>query len=85
MIKALEWLIAKNYENENIIIKGDSQLVINQIKREFKVKAPKIILLYRNAKSLISKFNNMQIESTILIQVFTVNDCLDQQTQYLVR
>jgi ribonuclease HI len=36
IIKALEWLIANN---SNILIKGDSMLVIHQIKREFKVKA----------------------------------------------
>jgi ribonuclease HI len=40
IIYALEWLIANNYENENIVIKGDSQLVTSQIKRKFKVKAP---------------------------------------------
>jgi ribonuclease HI len=62
IIKALEWLIANNYENEKIIIKGDSQLVVSQIKRKFKVKAPRIIPLYHKAMSLISKFNNIQIE-----------------------
>jgi ribonuclease HI len=62
IIKALEWLLTNNYEDEKIIIRGDSQLVINQIKREFKVKAPKIIPLYRKLTSLISKFKHIQIE-----------------------
>jgi ribonuclease HI len=62
IIKALEWLLANNYENENIIIRGDSQLVINQIKASFKVKAPKIIPLYLKVVSLISKFNYIQFE-----------------------
>ena len=62
IIKALEWLIANGYENENIVIKGDSQLVISQIKRQFKVKASKIIPLYRKVMSLISKFHNIQVE-----------------------
>jgi ribonuclease HI len=62
MIKALEWLIANNCENENIVIKGDSQLVISQIKREFKVKASKIIPLYRKVMSLISKFTHIHVE-----------------------
>jgi ribonuclease HI len=39
IIKALEWLITNNYENENIIVRGDSQLVVSQIQRQFKVKA----------------------------------------------
>ncbi|MFL6410131.1 MAG: ribonuclease HI family protein, partial [Nitrososphaeraceae archaeon] len=62
IIKALEWLLAKNYENANIIIRGDSLLVINQIERNYKVKAPTITPLYHKAMSLISKFNNIQFE-----------------------
>jgi ribonuclease HI len=62
IIKALEWLLANNYENESIIIRGDSLLVINQIERNFKVKAPTIIPLYHKVMSLISKFNNIQFE-----------------------
>jgi ribonuclease HI len=55
IIKALKWLLANNYENENIIVRGDSSFVINQIKREFKAKAPKIIPLYRSAKWVLCK------------------------------
>jgi ribonuclease HI len=55
-------MLANEYEYENTIIKGDSQLVISQIKREFKVKASKIIPLYRKVMSLISKFNHIHIE-----------------------
>jgi ribonuclease HI len=62
VIKALEWLIANNYQNESIVINGDSQLVIQQIKRNFKVKAPSIIPLYRKAISLISKFKHIQFQ-----------------------
>src|SRR5919197_1441004 len=62
IIKALEWLLKNNLTNENIIARGDSRLVINQIKRHFKVKAPNIIPLYYEAKSLISKFKYIQFE-----------------------
>jgi ribonuclease HI len=62
IIKALEWLIANNYQNENIVIKGDSQLVIQQIKRNFKVNAPNLVPLYHEAMSLISKFRHIQFE-----------------------
>lgn len=62
IIRALEWLITNNYENEKIIVRGDSQLVVSQIQRKFKVKAPRIIPLYHKVMSLISKFNNIQIE-----------------------
>jgi ribonuclease HI len=62
IIKALEWLIANGHQNQSIAVKGDSQLVFSQINRKFKVKAAKIIPLYRKVMSLISKFNNIQIE-----------------------
>jgi ribonuclease HI len=62
IIRALEWLLANNYQKEKIIVRGDSQLVIRQIERKFKVKAPNIIPLYHNAMSLISKFKDIQFE-----------------------
>jgi ribonuclease HI len=62
IIRAIEWLIANNYQNESIVIKGDSQLVINQVLRKFKVKEPRIIPLYFNVMSLISNFDNIQFE-----------------------
>jgi ribonuclease HI len=48
IIKVLEWLHDNNFENENILIKGDSLLVINQIEQNFEVRAPNIIPLYRS-------------------------------------
>jgi ribonuclease HI len=62
IIKALEWLSENNLYNEKILVRGDSQLVINQIKRNWKVKAPTIIPLYQMARSLKSKFRNIEIE-----------------------
>jgi|SRR5215212_3751396 len=62
LIKALKWLLANNYQNENIVIKGDSQLVIQQINRKFRVKASNIIPLYRDAMSIISKFKYIQFQ-----------------------
>jgi ribonuclease HI len=70
VIKALEWLLQQqgrtesdnHIANERVIIKGDSQLVIYQIKGKYKVKAIKIIPLYQKVMSLISKFNDIHIE-----------------------
>lgn len=69
IIKALEWLLLQrrmpmdNYNaTESITIKGDSQLVIYQIKGRYKVKAMKIIPLYQKVMSLISKFNDVRLE-----------------------
>jgi Reverse transcriptase-like len=57
-------LLEKNNYNNNqkIIIRGDSQLVINQINGKYKVKAVKIIALYQKVKSLLSKFKDIKIE-----------------------
>jgi ribonuclease HI len=62
LIRALEWLLANNHQNKKIIVRGDSQLIICQIERNFKVKAPNIIPLYRDAMSLIPKFKHVQFE-----------------------
>ena len=64
VIRALEWLLEKyNYNNnQKIIIRGYSQLVINQIKGKYKVRAVKIIPLYQKVKSLLSKFKDIKIE-----------------------
>jgi ribonuclease HI len=62
LIKSLEWLIKNNYHNQTIVIMGDSMLVIHQLKKEFQVKAPTIIPLYRKAMSLVSKFYHIEFE-----------------------
>ncbi|HJT48868.1 MAG TPA: ribonuclease HI [Nitrososphaeraceae archaeon] len=69
VIKALEWLLGQrrvsknNYSaTESITIKGDSQLVVYQIKGRYKVKATKIIPLYQRVTDLISKFNKVHVE-----------------------
>jgi ribonuclease HI len=63
IIKALEWLLEKNnYDNQEIIVRGDSQLVISQLNGKYKVKAVKIIPLYQKVKSLLSKSKDIKIE-----------------------
>jgi ribonuclease HI len=46
----------------NLIVKGDSQLVIKQMKGEYQVKSPNIIELYQKAKQLESHFDNVMYE-----------------------
>jgi ribonuclease HI len=62
VLKALEWLIKNNYENKNILVRGDSKLVIFQLKGRYKVKAERIINLYKQSIDLICKFNNIGFE-----------------------
>lgn len=62
LIKSLEWLSENKYNNQKIIVRGDSQLVIKQLNSKWKVKAPTLILLHQNAMTLLSKFKNIKIE-----------------------
>jgi hypothetical protein len=57
-------VMGSDYNNaaRSLIIKGDSQLVIYQIKGKYKVKASKIIPLHHKVMFLISKFKEVQLE-----------------------
>lgn len=44
----------------HITIKGDSQLVIRQMKGEYKVKSPSILALYQRAKKLEKQFTKIE-------------------------
>lgn len=65
IIKALEWLLLLpqlNDDNGKIIVRGDSKLIVYQIKGKYKVKASRIVPLHQTVMSLISKFKVLNIE-----------------------
>jgi ribonuclease HI len=62
VVRALEWLDKNAHHDTPVILRGDSKLVINQLKGEFKVKSLRIIELYDKAKKLLSRFGNLRIE-----------------------
>ncbi|MHB8567433.1 MAG: ribonuclease HI [Nitrososphaerales archaeon] len=62
LIHGLEWLLQNGLNHEPTILCGDSRLVVNQMKGEFKVKARRIVQLYFRAKELASEFDNIRIE-----------------------
>ena len=47
---------------KDIIVQGDSQLVINQMEGKYKCNSPNLIELYKKAKEFESKFNNIKYE-----------------------
>lgn len=63
IIKALEWMLLNKIgeDKEMIIVRGDSQLVVNQIKGKWKVRAPRIVPLHQKVMSLVSKFKVIDI------------------------
>ena len=62
LAKALQWLLANNLASTKIEIKSDSQLVVNQLTGDYKVKAKRIISLYKQILILKSKFQDIEIK-----------------------
>lgn len=62
LIKALEWLLENGYSDEELVIRGDSQLTIRQLKGEYSVHSPRIAPLYHRAMTLINQFRDVQFE-----------------------
>ena len=61
LAKALEWLAANNITSEKIAVKSDSQLVVNQLQGNYKIKAKRIVPLFRQVALLKSKFRDLEI------------------------
>ena len=57
LIAVLEELRKRQLHNEEIIIKSDSQLLVNQINGNWKVKSQLLYPLYREAKKQIANYN----------------------------
>lgn len=62
LIRALEWLVASNLVGDKVVIKSDSQLVVNQLDGSFKVKGKRIAPLYRQVSLLRNKFSDLEIK-----------------------
>ncbi len=56
LIKALECFREKGLRGP-LVVKGDSQLVIRQLKGEYKVRSPRIKPLYKKVKDLIESLD----------------------------
>jgi ribonuclease HI len=61
LVKALQWLLENNLGGAKVEIKSDSQLIVNQLRGDYKVKAKRIISLYKQVLLLKSKFQDIQI------------------------
>lgn len=59
VLKALEWALAQGFENEKLIVRGDSELVIKQLKGEYKVKSSSIVDLFSRVRDLAAKFTSI--------------------------
>ena len=62
LAKALQWLLANNFNSNKVEIKSDSQLVVNQLTGDYKVKAKRILPLFKDVVFLKTKFQDIQIK-----------------------
>ena len=62
LAKALQWLLANNFNSKKIEIKSDSQLVVNQLTGDYKVKSRRILPLFKQVLFLKTKFQDIQIK-----------------------
>jgi ribonuclease HI len=62
LIKALQWILENNLGSAKVEIKSDSQLIVNQLTGDYKVKSKRIISLYKQVLLLKSKFQDIQIK-----------------------
>ncbi len=62
LAKALQWLLANNFSSKKVEIKSDSQLVVNQLTGDYKVKARRILPLFKQVLFLKTKFQDIQIK-----------------------
>ena len=61
-IHALEWLKKGGLANSPAVLRGDSRLIIRQLRGEYKVKAPRIVELYRHASKLLTEFSSLRLQ-----------------------
>jgi ribonuclease HI len=63
LIAALEWTIG--HEHKALKVISDSELMVKQIKGQYKVKSPGLIDLYHRAKELIGKLDWFSIQHVL--------------------
>src|SRR3954465_14966683 len=56
---------AKKLGAKKVIIRGDSELVIKQMRGEYKVKSPDLRALYTHAQPLLHQFDEAKIEHAL--------------------
>jgi ribonuclease HI len=61
LIKALEWLIAQKTRGP-VLVRGDSDLIIKQVRGEYKVKSGLLAPLHRQVKDLLEELPGVTLE-----------------------
>ena len=62
MLRALEFLVEAKLTAEAVIVRGDSELVIRQLRGEYKVKSANLAPLHAKARELSFRFGSLRFE-----------------------
>lgn len=65
LMKALEWLVANNFNSGKVDVIGDSEFVVSQQNGKFKIKSKRIVPLYRQVLLLKDKFSDISINHVL--------------------
>ncbi|MGI0132488.1 MAG: ribonuclease HI [Thermoplasmata archaeon] len=60
-IRALEWLTTRGFKGR-VLMFGDSQLIVRQMKGEYEVKAPHLQEYHRHLRQLAGRFEEVRFE-----------------------
>jgi len=60
-IRALEWILAQGC-TEPVVLRGDSELVLKQLKGDYKVRSPLLAPLYWRARELAAHLPSLRFE-----------------------
>ena len=61
LILGLEQVVS-NYEVETLVVRSDSELLVNQVKGTYKVKKPELVVLKERVDSLVEQLGDFRIE-----------------------
>jgi ribonuclease HI len=62
LIEGVKWVVENGYSDHPVIVKGDSQLAIRQLKGRYRVRSAKLIPLYRKVKGWIDQISNIRFQ-----------------------
>ena len=82
LIIGLHWLVDHGYTKHEVVVQGDSQLVIKQIKKEYAVKAANLKPFYQVVNDLIKQFTNIRLQH-VYREYNTEADRLSNEVRYI--
>jgi ribonuclease HI len=83
LLAVLEFAVKENYSSLSVI--SDSELMVKQMKGQYKVKSPGLLELYTRARSLVRKLEHFSIQHVLRAQNrdadHLVNEVLDSRAR----